>query len=578
MADLTNREIAAIFSTVADMLELKGENIHRVLAYRRAAETLSSLARDIHAVYKENALTDLPHIGPTLAEKIAELIETGELEFYNRLKAEIPPGVVAMLEVPGLGPKRAYKFYKELGISSIEELRAAAEAGKLRELPGIGAKMEEGILEGIKSLERRTDRVLLGVALPVATDLLERLLALDGAERGAVAGSLRRLSPTIGDIDLLIASKLPEPIMQAFVEMPEVARVLGRGPTKASVELFSGQQVDLRVLPPERYGTLLVYFTGSKAHNVKLRELALKQGLSLNEYAFTPVDGEGEEIICATEEEVYARLGMPWIAPELREDRGEIEAALRGELPDLITLEDIRGDLQSHTTWSDGKTSVLEMAEAARALGYKYLLITDHSYSLGVVQGLNPEDIAKQRAEIDAANAHFGGEFRVLHGVELEIRADGTLDFDDETLAGFDIVVASLHTSLRQPREQITKRLLNAIRNPHVDIIGHPRGQLIGSREPADLDMDAILEAAAEHDVALEINASPYRLDLDDVQARRAHELGVKLTISTDAHRPDELNNMRYGVAMARRGWVNAAGVVNAWPLQKVLDWVKERG
>lgn len=578
MADMTNREIAEIFSTVADMLEMKGENVHRVRAYRSAAESIGNLARDIYAIYEERTLTDIPNIGETLAEKITELIETGELEFYNRLKAEIPVGVVGMLSIPGLGPKRAYKFYEELGITSIDELKAAAEAGKLSDLPGIGKKTEQGILDGIESLARRTDRMLIGDAWPIATGLLEQLLQVEGAQRGAVAGSLRRMRPTIGDLDLLIASDTPEPIMEAFAGLPSVARVLVQGPTKTSVELHAGQQVDLRVLPPERYGTLLVYFTGSKAHNVHLRDLALSQGLSLNENAFTPLDGEGEPILCATEDEVYGTLGLPWIPPELREDRGEIEAAQSGELPDLIVLSDMKGDLQSHSTYSDGKTTILEMAEAAQALGYEYLLVTDHSYGLGVVQGMHPDDIKRQREEIDAASEALGGDFTVLQGIEVEIRADGTLDYGEDVLSQLDMVVASLHTSLRQPREQVTERLLNAIRNPHVDIIGHPRGRLIGSREPADLDMDAVFEAAAEHDVALEINASPYRLDLDDILARRAKEMGVKLTISTDAHRPAELANMRYGVAMARRGWISAEDVVNTWPLKKMLDWVKERG
>jgi DNA polymerase (family 10) len=576
MAELTNRQIASIFATVADMLEIKGESIHRVLAYRRAAETIRELPRDINAIYEEGTLTDLPHIGETLADKIEEMLTTGELGFFNRLAEEIPPGVVDMLRVPGLGPKRAARFWKELGLTSIDELREAAEAGRLRTLSGMGAKSEEKILEGIESLARRTDRVGIGEAYPTAQRLLGYLLKIEGALKGEAAGSLRRGRATIGDIDLLIASESPEPIMEAFVDLDEVARVLVHGPTKSSVELYNGQQVDLRVLPPERYGTLLSYFTGSMAHNVRLRELALKQGLSLNEHGFVPLEG-GDPILCATEEEVYATLGLPWIPPELREDRGEIEAAQAGALPDLITLDDMRGDLQMHTTWSDGKQSVLEMGKAALARGYEYILITDHSHGLGIVQGLAPEDIPRQRAEIDAANAELGGAITILHGVEVEIKADGTLDYDDETLAQFDIVQASLHTSLRQPREQVTERMLNAIRNPYVSIIGHPRGQLIGRREPADLDMDAVFAAAAEHDVALEINANPQRLDLDDMHARRAVELGVKLTISTDAHHPDELAVMAYGVMTARRGWVSADHVVNTWPLERVQAWVKGR-
>lgn len=576
MTLVTNREVVSIFSAVADMLEIKGESIHRVLAYRRAAETIEDLPRDLNTIYQEGKLTDLPHIGTTLAEKIEELLTTGELSFYNRLAGEVPPGVVAMLEVPGLGPKRAARFWKELGITTIDELKTAAEEGKLRQLSGMGAKSEAKIIDGIEALSRRTDRIPIGDAYPTARSLLDRLMQVEGALYSEVAGSLRRMRDTIGDIDLLIASRHPQPIMDTFVNFPEVARVLGHGETKSSVELINGQQVDLRVLPPDRYGTLLSYFTGSKAHNVRLRELALKKGLSLNENAFTPVDG-GDEILCATEEEVYALLDMPWIPPELREDRGEIEAALADELPTLITLEDLRGDLQMHTTWSDGKTSVLDMAKAALSRGYEYILITDHSHGLGVVQGLAPEDIDRQRAEIDAANAELSGEFTVLHGIEVEIKADGTLDYDNEALAKFDLVQVSLHTSLRQPREQITERLLRAMSNPFADIVGHPRGRLLPNREPADLDMDAIFAAALEYDTALEINANPLRLDLDDVHVRRAMELGVKLTISTDAHYPENLDLMHYGVATARRGWATAAQVVNTWPLEKVLKWIAQR-
>jgi DNA polymerase (family 10) len=577
MSDLSNGEVATLFATVADMLEIKGENIHRILAYRRAAESIAALPRALRAVYDEGTLTDLPNIGATLAEKIEELLTTGRLEFYDRLAAEIPPGVVDMIKVPGLGPKRAAVFWKQLGITTLDQLKTAAETGQLRDLPGMGVKSEAKILEGIAALARRSDRVSIGDALPIAQTLLEALLAVPGALKGEVGGSLRRRRDTIGDLDLLVASREPGPIMKTFVERPEVARILGRGDTKSSVELQNGLQVDLRVLPPDRYGTLLQYFTGSKDHNVRLRELALKQGFSLNEHALTPVSG-GEEILCATEEEVYERLGLPWIAPELREDRGEIEAAQKGNLPRLIGVEEIKGDLQMHTTWSDGRSSILDMARACQSRGYEYLLITDHSHSLGVVQGVKPEDIRRQRAEIAAANVELGGKIRILHGCEVEIRADGTLDYDDETLAGFDVVQASIHTGLRQPRDQVTLRAVNALRNPHVDILGHPRGRLIPDREGADLDMDAVFAAALEADAALEINADPHRLDLDDSHARRAVELGIKLTISTDAHRPEDLDHLIYGVATARRGWVETKDVVNTWPLGKLLAWVESRG
>jgi DNA polymerase (family 10) len=573
---LSNRDIATVFATIADMLEIKGESIHRILAYRRGAETIGNLPRDLAALQAEGALTDLPGIGETLAEKITELLTTGELAFYNRLSSEIPPGVIDILKVPGLGPKKAARFWKEAGITGLDQLKTAAQAGKLRDLPGMGAKSELAILEGIEALSRRSGRISIGEAFPIATGILERLLRIDGVQHGDVAGSLRRRKSTIGDIDLLVVSNNAEPVMNAFVALPEVARVLGHGPTKSSVELHTGQQVDVRVLPPERYGTLLAYFTGSKEHNVRMRELALRQGLSLNEHGFTPTAG-GDEILCAAEEDVYATLGLPWIPPELREDRGEIEAAQAGNLPALINEEDMQGDLQLHTTWSDGKASVLEMAQAAIAAGRRYMLTTDHSYSLGVVGGMQPEDVLRQREEIDAANAELGSVFRVLQGAEVEIRADGSLDYDDETLAQFDIVLCSMHTSLRQDRQQVTTRLLNAIQNQYVSIIGHPRGQLIPDREPADLDMDAVFKAAYEHDVALEINANPRRLDLDDTHARRAIELGVKLSISTDAHQPADFALMRYGIGTARRGWVTAGSVVNSWPLEQLLEWIEER-
>jgi DNA polymerase (family 10) len=573
---MTNHEVASIFATVADMLELKGESVHRILAYRRAAETISSLPRDLHAIHEEGKLTDLPGIGKTLAEKIVEMLTTGKLVFFERLSEEIPPGLVEMLHVPGLGPKKAARFWKELSITDLDHLKKAAQDGQLRDLPGMGLKSEAAVLEGIEAYARRSNRWSIGDAYPMAQHLLKRLLRIDGVVRGDVAGSLRRYRATIGDIDILVASHNPEPIMQTFVRASEVGRVLAHGTTKSSVELHSGLQIDLRVLPPERYGTLLAYFTGSKEHNVRLRELALKQGLSLNEHGFTPVAG-GDEILCATEEEVYATLGLPWIPPELRENRGELEAAQDNELPDLIELSDMQGDMQLHTTWSDGSSSVLEMAQAALARGYQYMLVTDHTYGLGVVQGMSPQDVLGQREDIDAANAELAGAFTVLHGAEVEIRANGQLDYDDETLARFDLVQGSLHTSLRQPREQITERLLKAMRNPYITIIGHPRGKLYPDREGAELDMDAVFAAAAEHDVALEINANPARLDLDDVHAQRAAEFGVKLTISTDAHNPQSFALMHYGVGTARRGWISAEQVVNTWPLEKVRQWTRER-
>jgi DNA polymerase (family X) len=395
-------------------------------------------------------------------------------------------------------------------------------------------------------------------------------------ERAEAAGSLRRRRSTIGDLDFLAAAADAEPIMEAFCQHPAVARVLGHGPTKSSVEFGNGLQADLRVLPAERFGTLLQYFTGSKDHNVKIRELALRKKLSLNEHAFTRENGE--EILCATEEEVYRRLGLDYIPPELREDRGEVEAAAKGTLPTLVTEDDLRSELHSHSTWSDGALTILAMAQAARAMGRQVLAVTDHSYSLGVTGGLTPERILAQRQEIDAAQKELGSSIRLLQGAEVEIKSTGQLDFTDEVLVALDIVVASLHTSLRQPREQITQRLLNAVQSRHVDIIGHPTGRLFPDREGADLDMEAILQAAAASGVALEINANPMRLDLDDVYAHRALQLGCLISINTDAHHASNLDLCHFGVGIARRAWATPEQVINTWPAEKLLEWLKARG
>ncbi len=580
----TNREIADTFETVADMLQIKGENIHRVLAYRNASLAIRELARDLHVIAAEGTLTDIPNIGDTLAAKINEMLDTGKLEFYDKLAKEIPPGVVSILRINGVGPKKAKLFWQELGITEVTALETAAKEGKLRNLAGMGEKSEQKILEGIQSLARQTGRAPLGVALPAAQTILDQLLTIPGAVEGAIAGSIRRGRPTIGDVDLLIASDNAQPIMDAFVKMESVARILGHGPTKSSVELLNGLQVDVRVLAKERWGTALNYFTGSQAHNIRMRELALKKGLSLNEHAFSPVDKDGiiiedaPKILCATEEEVYATVGLPWIAPELREDSGEIEAAQTGKLPKLITIEDIQADLHMHTTWSDGTLSVRQMAEEARKRGRRYIVITDHSRSLGIANGLSIERLLAQQEEVHQTDAEMKPDFRVFHGTEMDMNADGSLDYPDEILAKLDFVIASLHVSLRQERAQITQRVLNAIRNPHVDLIGHPHAQYIPDREPADLDMEAIFEAARQHGTALEINSNPRRLDLEAQYARRAVELGIPLSINTDAHSPEHMDLLPYGILTARRGWVTAESVINTWPLERFLNWVQNRG
>ena len=568
---MKNSRVAEIFESMADILDIQGENYHRILAYRRAAETVAALGRPLEDVWRADELESLPGIGKTLASKIDELIRTGRLEAYEKLKSQVPEGVVAMLHIPGVGPKSAARFWKELNITAIDELEEAAHLGRLRELHGFGAKSEQNVIDGIEALKRRTGRTRLGEAWPLAQEMLAALRQVRGVVQAAPAGSLRRMRETVGDLDLLVASEEPEAVMAKFRELSQVAEVMLSGSTKTSIRTHAGFQVDLRVLEPSRWGTALQYFTGSQAHNVRLRGLALEQGLSLSEYALKRDDGS--EILCASEEEVYATLGLPLIPPELREDRGEIEAALEDRLPDLIELEDLRGDLQFHTTRSDGRQSLLEMAQAARARGLEYALVTDHSHGLGVTGGLNVEELREQRAEIEEVNRRLGGEFRVLAGVEVEVLADGSLDLPDAVLAELDLVVAAVHTGLQQSREQVTERMLAAIRNPRVDVIAHPTGRLIEEREGADLDMEAIFQAAAEMGTALEVNAHPSRLDLRDGHVRRALELGVKLAISSDAHEVNGFDVLPFGVATARRGWARAADVINAWDVGRLLAW-----
>jgi DNA polymerase (family 10) len=574
---MNNQEVAATFAAIGDILEIQGEVIYKILAYRRAAESISTLGRDVNDVWRQGKLREIPGVGAAIAEKIDELLSTGKLGFYEKLAAQVPASVVELLKVDGVGPKRAAVFWKQLGITNLAELEAAARGGRLRDLPGMGSKSEEKIITSIEAVGRRsTGRTPLGIALPLARQFLEVLRKLPGVERAEAAGSLRRMRTTIGDIDLLVASSDSKPIMEAFTTQPGVIRVLGRGPTKSSVEFANGVRVQVWVHPPEQFGTALQYATGSKDHNVRMRELALQKGLSLSDHSFTRENGK--EIFCATEEEVYKRVGLPYIPPELREDTGEIQAARAGKLPDLIELDDLQSDLHSHSTWSDGKKSILDMARAAQKRGLKCLAVTDHSQSLGVTGGLTPERLRAQRAEIDKTQKAMGPGFRIMQGAEVEIRADGVLDYPDDVLASLDIVVASLHTSLRQPRERVTARMLAAVHNPHVDIIGHPTGRLIPSREGADLDMEAVLAAARESGVALEVNANPERLDLEDALVRRALDLGCTIAINTDAHSPDNFDLAEYGIATARRGWATAERVVNTWPTGKLEAWLNKRG
>ncbi len=569
---MRNSELADTFTLIADLLEIKGENIYKILAYRKAADSLNNLGREAADIARENGLSSIPGVGKAIAEKITELLATGKLDFLEKLELEVPPGLVELLKVPDLGPKKVSLFWKDLGVTNLTELEAAARQGRLRTLPGMGEKSEAKIIAGIEALARRTDRMPLGRAWPAAQELLGYLRQAPGVLNAELAGSLRRMCSTIGDVDLIVSAKDPRPVMDAFIHHPDVLRIVSQGDVKSSVEFTHRLRAQLWVQPPERFGTALVYATGSKDHNVRLRELALTKGLSLSDKSFIKKDGS--EILCATETEVYTILGLPWIPPEMREDHGEVEAAQTGKLPRLLERSDLRADLHVHTNWSDGVLSIREMALAARARGFSILAITDHSGGLGVTGGPTVEQLEEQRLEIDVVQREMGDSIRLLQGTEVEIKADGALGYPDEVLAQLDVVVASLHVSLRQPRAQVTKRLIDAIQNPLVDIIGHPTGRLIPDREGADLDMEAVLSAARASGVALEINSHPARLDLEDIYARRAAEMGIPLAVNTDAHAASDFDLVIFGVATARRAWVGPETVINTWDYGRLRDWL----
>jgi len=571
----TNQETAKVFESIADLLEIKGEVVYKTLAYRKASDSLNSLGRDVNDIWQEGKLTEIPGVGRAIAEKIDELLSTGKLGFLENLEKEVPPGLLDVLRVPDVGPKKAALFWHEGGVTSLEELEEAARQGRLRQLPGMGEKSEAKIIAGLEALSRRSGRIPLGMAWPLAQELIRFLTGIQGVLKAEAGGSLRRMRETVGDLDLLAAAENSQLVMDAFSSRPDVIDVLSKGDTKTSVEFNNGIRAQLWVHPPDRFGTALQYATGSKDHNVRLRELALKRGLSLSDQSFSRE--EGEEILCADEEQVYRALDIPWIPPELREDRGEVQAAIAGNLPELVTVQDIRSELHTHSTWSDGTLGIKKMAQAALAHGYTALAITDHSQSLGIAGGLSEKDLLEQREVIKTVQNELGDSLLLLQGSEVEIRADGSLDYPDEVLANLDIVIASLHTSLRQNRQKITARLIKAIENPHVDVIAHPTGRIIPDREGADLDMDEVLAAALENGVALEINANPTRLDLNDIYARRAVEMGIKLSINTDAHSASDMNLLHFGVATARRGWVSPEAVVNTWDNTRLTSWLETR-
>ena len=552
-AVITNAELARIFNEIGDMLEILGEVVYKAVAYRRVADAVERYPDDVASLYRRGEPPKLPGAGAALTAKLAELAETGRLEYHDRLRTQVPEGLLEILRIPGVGPKTVRLLHVELGIDSVEALRAAAEAGGLRQVKGLSARAETNILDGIARLERRSTRMLIHDADALMSGLVERLRDVRGVRRIEVAGSLRRRRSTIGDLDLLAAVDDPAAVIAALDGLREVDKVVAAGTDKSSILLADGPRVDLMVCSPGAWGTHLVHFTGSKDHNIALRGMALDRGWSLSEKGWKVID-TGELLLDAEEADVYERLGMPWIPPEIREGDGEVEAALAGALPSLVTHDDVRGDTHTHSDWTDGVDTIEVMARAARALGHEYMVLTDHSPSLGVTRGLTPDRVEAQRAEITRVNGELT-PFRILHGTELEIRADGSLDYPDELLARFDVVIASIHTGRGQSSEQLTRRALAAIENPHVDVIAHPSGRIVNRRDPLPLDWPRVFDAAATHRTALEINGSP-RLDLDDALARAAGRAGARLTLASDAHRTEELGQQRYAVDLARRAWL----------------------
>lgn len=567
MPRFSNQQVAKLFADIGDLLEIKGESRFKVLAYRRAAENLSNQGQDLFSMWEGGQdLTKIEGVGEAISEKMDELFRTGQLQFWEKLSAEIPPSLAEVLAIPDVGPRLARTLWEEMGITTVAGVKAAAEEGRLRSLPRLGAKTEARILANIAALERReVERVHLGVAWPLAMQIIAALKEAPGVARISEAGSLRRMRETIGDLDFVVAAEAPGPVMERFKSLPLVAEVLVTGEAKTSVRLSNGMRSDLLYVEPAHWGTALQHFTGSQLHAIQVRELVLKLGYSLNEYALTRAS-DGEQLLFDNEVDLYEFLGMSYIPPVMREAKGEVKAALAHQLPQLVQVEDIKGEVHCHSTWSDGRHSIEEMARAALAKGYEYLAITDHSQSLGVTGGLTPERLLEQRQEIDQVQAKVPG-IRLWQGSEVEIKADGALDFPDEVLAKLDFVVASVHVGLRQDRETLTRRMLGAINNPHVKLIGHPSGRLLTRREGGDFDMEAVLQAAAQTGTALEVNASPERLDLDDDHVRRAIELGVKLIINCDAHHTNDFNSLHYGVATAGRGWATPQDILNTQPL-----------
>ncbi len=573
---MENTEFAKVFWEIAELLELKEENRFKIRAYQKAAQNIENLSENLETIYKKSGikgLEEIPGIGEHIALKIEELIKTGKQKLHEKLLKEFPPGFIEMMRVPGIGPKTALLLREKLKINSIDKLKNAAEKGLIKNLPGFKEKKIENIKKGLALKERVKGRFLLSEADQYVNALVSQLNKLKEVDQILPAGSYRRGQETVGDIDILVTSKKPDIIMQAFTTLPQVERILAKGPTRSSVVLKNGMQADVRVLGPENFGAAAHYFTGNKQHNILIREMAVKKGLKVSEYG---VFRGKKRIAGKTEEEIFKSVGLPFIPPELRQGTDEIEKAKKGLLPKLIELSDLRGDLQMHTKYSDGANSIEEMAEAAKKLGYEYIAITDHTQSTRVAGGQTEKEILKELEYIDKLNSKLKG-FRVLKGAEVDILPDGSLDYSDAVLKELEVVIAAIHSNFKMHREPMTKRIIKAFKNKYVNILSHPTGRLIGKRDPYEVDVEEIIKAARDTGTYLEINSYPERLDLSDIHAKRAKEEGVLMAINTDAHVALQLGLIKYGIMTARRGWLEKKDVINTQPLEKLLKLLKAK-
>lgn len=572
---MNNGPIANIFRNIADILEIEGENLFRIRAYRKAADTIENLSEDISKIAEQKNLTDLPGIGEDLASKIKEFLKTGNISVHEKLRKKIGPVMLDMLTIPGVGPKTAKILYDNLKIKSLKDLEEKAKAHRISGLPGIKEKTEENILRGLEFLKKDRGRMRLDTAFVTGQYIVDRLKKLPEVIKISPAGSLRRMKETVRDLDILVTSRKPEAIMNAFVNLPNVGEVISHGPTKSSIVTKDNIQVDIRVVPQEDYGAALLYFTGSKEHNVKLREMAAKKGLKINEYGVFDVK-TNKRLAGNSEKEIYNLFKMDYIEPELRENTGEIESALKGSLPKLIQIEDIKGDFHAHTEASDGLLKIPEIARIAAKKGYEYVVITDHSQSLKIAGGLSVRELIKQKKKIEAFNKKSRG-LKILIGSEVDILADGGLDYSDEVLKELDFVVAAIHSGFHEPKDKLTARIVKAMHSKYVNLIAHPSGRLLGQRAAYELDYDKVFAVAKETETAIEINAYPERLDLTDTNCKRAKEIGVKIAIATDAHIASQFDNMFYGVSVARRGWLEKKDILNTLSLKEIVKFVAKK-